>query len=331
MKRVDSQFGLLRLAASLLALLALFPIGQPALARSEDTAGDSAYTSLKSAPSGALEVKSSEDECRFLSYRIEVPYPSNALFEKIAVQLKLEHWKQLHLDMFNKSNVAIPEKWKHWTNVTGGRVHTEEEQWQSPEGAVLYYKFWYFSPDLKTLKVEARYCSKEHLKRTSHRVACKNVPPARGDDPAFSAAVSIIKIERQKDGFKVHFRIDNKGSKPFLLPTDGKRGDGSPHLRVYPEQQEDGEWSGVGNECLEYTPQVWIDVKPSASVEGWVNAVDFPEANKRFGMCTRRIGHLHGRIRISFRYFTGTCDIQNIFAAKKPYFGTSEPVEPPNL
>ncbi len=289
------------------------------------------YTTLESAPPGAFEVESSEGQCRFLSYKIKAQFPTNNILQEIEAEFHSENWRQLHFAIIGAADISYPTKWKHWKNVMGGQVYTKEEQWQSADGGVVYYKFWYFNPDLKTLRVDARHCSPEQLEHMAHYVDCKNAPAVTGDDPAYSAAVSITRIEPQKNGFRVHFRIDNKGSKTFLLPIDGRRDDGSPHLRVYPQQQENGEWSGVSDECLEYTPQVWIDVKPGASVESWANAVDFPEPNKRFGMCTRRIGHLHGPVRISFRYFIGICDIQNVFSAKEPYYATSEPVEPPSL
>jgi hypothetical protein len=327
MKRRKNQLGHVRLSICLLSVLSVCALGQARPVPSQSTADD-AYTTLQSAPPGAFQVKLSEGQCRFLSYRIEAPYPTNPVFDKIAAQLKQEHWTQLHFDMFNQSDVAVPEKWKRWTNVSGGEVRTREEQWQSPEGSVIYYKFWYFSPDLKTLKVDGRYCSAEQLEHTVHHVDCKNVAPATGDDPSYSAAVRITSIEPIEEGYKVHFRLENIGAKTFIVPIDGKLDDGSPHLRVSPEQRVDGHWGLVGNECLEYTPQAWIDVKPGASVESWVKAVDFPEPNKRFGMCTRRIGHLHGPIRISLRFFIGICDIQDFFNAKEPYIASSEAVEP---
>jgi hypothetical protein len=327
MKRRKKQFAFFRLSkcALLLPLLCVLTRAASGLAQSTT---DIVYTTLQSAPSGAFEVKLSDGQCRFLSYRIAAPFPTNSVIERIAAQLQKQRWTRLHFAMFNQAELPVPEKWKHWTNVMGGRVHTMEEQWQSPEGAVIYYKFWYFSPDLKTLLVDARHCSAEQLEHTTHHVDCENVAPASGDDPAFSAVIRISKIEPAKDGYKIYFRVENSGSKPFLLPFDWKREDGSPHLRAYPEQQQDGSWSSVDNECLACTPITWIDVKPGASVESWVSAVDFPEPNKRFGMCTRRIGHLQGPLRVSLRYFIGTCDIQDVFAAKKPYFASSEPVEP---
>jgi hypothetical protein len=327
MKRRETQFPFFTPSKCALLLLLTCVIGQATSGFAQSTT-DTAYMTLQSAPPGAFEVKLSNGQCRFLSYRIAAPYPGSDVIGKLTRQLQDERWTPLSLDMFNQADVPILKKWKHWTNVMGGRVHTMEQQWQSTDGAVIYYKFWYFSPDLKTLLVDAKYCSAEQLEHTAHHVDCKDVAPATGDDPAFSAVVRIKKIEPAKDGNKIYFRVENAGSKPFLLPVDGKREDGSPHLRAYPEQQEHGEWSGVDNECLEYSPQVWIDVKPGAFVESWVNAVDFAEPNKRFGMCTRKIGHLHGPIRVSLRYFIGICDIQDVFAAKKPYFASSEPMEP---
>ncbi len=328
MRPRQKQFAFFTPSRCPLPLLLIFVLTPAASGFAQRT--DIAYARLQSAPPGAFEVELSDAQCRFLSYRILAPYPTNSVIEGIATQLEQQRWTRLHFDMFNQADVPIPEKWKHWTNVNGGSFYTKEEQWQSPEGAVIYYKFRYVSPHLKTLNVEARYCTVEQLEHTAHHVDCKNVAPATGDDPSFSAIVRVTNMETVKAGYKVHFRIENTGSKTFLLPVDGKKDDGPPHLRVYPEQQEHGEWSSVDNECLEYSPQVWIDVKPGTFVESWVNAVDFPEPNKRFGMCTRKIGHLHGPIRVSLRYFIGICDIQDVFAAKKPYFVSSKPVEPPS-
>ena len=327
MKRRQKQFAFFTPSKCAFLLLLIYALAQAASGLAQSTA-DIVYTTLQSAPPGAFEVELSDGQCRFLSYRIAAPYPTNSVIEGIPAQLQQQRWTQLHFDMFNEADVPIPEKWKHWTNVNGGSFHTKEEQWQSPEGAVIYYKFRYISPDLKTLNVDARYCTPEQLEHTAHHVDCKSVAPATGDDPAFSAVVRIKKIEPAKDGYKIYFRVENQGSKLFLLPVDGKREDGSPHLRAYAEQQENDSWSVVDNECLEYAPIAWIDVKPGASVDSWVSAVDFPEPNKRFGMCTRRIGHLHGPLRVSLRYFIGICDIQDVFAAKKPYFASSEPMEP---
>ena len=313
-----------------LAFVILLSLGLPAHGRAQDFNRES-YITLASAPPGASETELSEGQCRFLSYKIEAAYPTNEVILEIESQFQRENWTQLHFAIVGAADISYPTKWKHWTNVQGGRVHTKEEQWQSPDGAVAYYKFWYFSPNLKTLVVDARHCSAEQLEHTAHYVDCKNAPLVTGDDPAYSAVVSVTKIEPQKDGYKVRYRIENKGSKTFLIPIDGKRDDGSPHLRVVPEQLSDNEWSAVGSECLEYTPQVWIDVKPGESVESWVNAVDFSEPNKKFGMCIRKIGHLQGPIRVSLRYFVSICDIEDMFAAKEPYFATSEPVEPPSL
>jgi hypothetical protein len=328
MNRSKQQFGVLGFSIIIFVVLSFCAVSRGASELGQSAASDG-YTTLQSAPPGAFDVKSSAAQCRFLSYRIAAPYPTNSVIDGISAQLQTQHWTQHHFGLFTAAELSAPGKWKRWTNVMGGRVYTLEEEWQSPEAGVIYYKFWYHSPDLKTLEVDARYCSAEQLAHTSHYVDCRNFAPATGDDPAFSASVRVTKMEIVKDGYKVHVRIENTGSKTFLLPVDGKKDDGLPHLSASPEQQEQGKWSAVDNECLEYTPQVWIDVKPGSFVESWVNTVDFPEPNKRFGMCIRKVGHLHGPIRISLPYFIGPCDIQDALAAKKPYLASSEPVDPP--
>jgi hypothetical protein len=213
MKRRKKQFAFFRLSkcALLLPLLCVLTRAASGLAQSTT---DIVYTTLQSAPSGAFEVKLSDGQCR-----IAASYPTNSVIERNAAQLQKQRWTRLYFAMFNQAELPVPEKWKHWTNVMGGRVHTMEEQWQSPEGAVIYYKFWYFSPDLKTLLVDARHCSAEQLEHTTHHVDCKNVAPARGDDPAFSAVIRISKIEPAKDGYKIYFasktRVPNLSCSPL--------------------------------------------------------------------------------------------------------------------
>ena len=232
--------------------------------------------------------------------------------------------------MFNEADVQIPDGWKGWTNTAGGRVHTLEEQWQSREGDVVYYKLWYFDPNRKTLEVDARYCTAYQLERTAHHADCKGWRPDSANQSDYSASVHITRIEPAKDGYKVWFRVENTGTKPILITTEGRLEDGLPALWSSVVQEQDGSWGYVGNECPEHTPLTWVILKPDENVESWTSAVDFSEPNQRFRMCTRRIGHLQqSPLRISIRYFTSVCDIQNPFEAKKPYFADSEAVAIP--
>jgi hypothetical protein len=234
------------------------------------------------------------------------------------------------MDIFNEADVPLSPTWKHWTSVTGGRVHTKEQQWTSSDGGVVQYKFWYFSPDLNDLVVEAAHCSSDQLQHTRHHVDCSKAGPIPIDDPSFSASVLISRIELIEKGYRIYFRIENTGSKAFLLSVDGTLEGGFPHLRAGPQQSENGEWTSVSGECFEFPPMTWMAVEPGAKVESWTSAIDFPGPNHRFGMCTRKAGHLHGPLRVALRYYTGLCDIQDGLLAKKPYIVASQPAQPPS-
>lgn len=289
---------------------------------------DTAYTTLQDAPPGAFDVKLSEGQCRFLSYRIASPYPGGPAMEKITDQLREQHWTQRHFDMFSETLYAVPGKWKQWTNVAGGQVHTREEQWQSPEGTIIHFKFWYFSPDLNTLRVDARRCTADQLGHMRHYVDCSNFAPVLANDPSYSASAKITKIELIDGSYKVHFQFQNTGSRPVLLPAEGEVEGGFPHLRAGIQQEEQGEWGYVGNECPEHPPMSWIPVKPGEIVESWTVAVDFPQPNMQYAMCLRKIGHLHGPLRISLWFFTSVCHIQDMSGKREPRQAVSKPVEP---
>jgi hypothetical protein len=201
----------------------------------------------------------------------------------------------------------------------GGEVHTREEQWSTKGGDVIGYKFWYFAPDLDTLEVEARLCSAAQLQHIYHRVDCSPEHSANLDSRLYGLNANITKIELVEDAFRVHFRLENTGDEEVYIASLGKWPDGSHHLQsVGVEQEENGEWSSVGNECVEHVPVYWEILKPGDFVDGWILAVSFSEPNHRFGMCIRRIAGLKGPIRVSVRYWRNICEIQNVFEVTNP-------------
>ena len=321
------EFVSIRVNKITLLLLLIFALAQsmPGLAQS---AKDSVYTTLQDAPSGAFDVQFSEGQCRFLSYRIASPYPGGPAMEKITDELRAHHWTPREFDMFRETRYVVPRKWKQWTNVKGGQVHTKEEQWESPEGTIIHFKFWYFSPDLNTLRVDARRCTADQLENIRHYVDCSHFTRVRANDPSYSATTWITKIEQTDGGYRVRFKFQNNGSNPVLLPAEGEVDGGFPHLRAGIQQEEQGEWSYVGNECPEHPPMSWITVKPNEIVESWTLAVGFPQPNMQYAMCLRKIGHLHGPLRISLSFFTSVCDIQEMSGKREPRQAISKPVEP---
>jgi len=279
---------------------------------------------------GAFDIERSAGNCQYLSYKTSEPYPATKFLKQVSGDLRTRAWTRLRLDMFNEADVPVPDRWRGWTNVAGGRVHTLEQQWQSREGDVVYYKLWYFDPNRETLKVDARYCTAYQLERTAHHADCKAWRPDSANESDYSASVYITRIDPAQDGYKVWFRVENNGAKPILITTEGKLDDGLPALWASVVQEQDGSWGYVGNECPEHTPLTWTILEPDEHVESWTRAVDFSEPNHRFRMCTRHIGHLQqSPLRISIRYFTSICDIQNSFEAKEPYFADSEAVAIP--
>ncbi len=305
-------------------LLLVFPTS------AQQPAGPAVPSALVLARS-AFNITRQTGGCEYLEYTVSTPYPGDDVLSYVSNELHAHGWSTLKLDAFNTADVPVSTKWSAWKNVQGGEVHTKEAQWQTKTGDVVAYKFWYFAPKMKTLQVEARSCSAAQLARMVHHVHCPAGDSTPLDDKVFSAAVSITKMDPTQDGYRVHFRIANTGKQAVLIGSEGKWPDGNPHLLTLDVQQEEehGQWSSVGNECVEHPPMSWEIVNPGESIESWILAVNFPEPNHHFGMCTRRVAKLNGHVRVSMRYFRNICDIQNIFESKNPLFSSSDAVELP--
>lgn len=210
-------------------------------------------------------------------------------------------------------------------------MHTREAQWSTKSGDVVAYKFWYFAPDLNMLKVQARFCSAPQLEHIYHHVYYPQQNAANLSKRLYRVSANITKIEPVENGFRVHFRLENTGDEQVYIASLGKWRDGSHHLQsIGVEQEENGKWGSVGNECVEHVPGYWEILKPRDVIDGWILAVSFPEPNHRFGMCTRRIAGLKGPVRVSVGYFRDICEIQNVFEVKNPLGASSNSVELPS-
>jgi hypothetical protein len=217
--------------------------------------------------------------------------------------------------------------WEHFESVSGSTTHVRAEQWNNETGDLVSYNFWYYAPDLNRLRVYARYCGFQQVEQ--HR--CVLGPPKPHDEKAYSLVVKITKIEPVEKDFKVFVKVESNGTKPVLVGLNGKLSDGSPELWVLAvEQREQGKWGYVGMVCAEHPVADWITLKPDEGVESWALAVDFPEPNHRWAKCQRKIAHLHGKIRVSIRYYPGVCEIENPETYKDNYVAVSEPVELPS-
>lgn len=266
-----------------------------------------------------------------MTYNVTAPYPGNSAVKFISDELRTQGWL-LQADLGGKpvSMHGIAKKfgiWERWNN-TRGRTYLRTEQWRTQAGDVVNYRLWYFTPDMKSLQVDAEYCSAAFIRKRQ----CVPQPPPPHDEKAYSIAMKIKKVEPINADFKVFVEIENNGEKPVLLGVNGELSDGSPELWVLGVEQlsDDGEWDGVDAVCAEHNALDWITLKPGDKISSWALAVDFPEPNHRFAMCIRKIGHLRGKIRAAIRYYTDVCEIEELFDNKAPYFASSEPVELPS-
>lgn len=268
--------------------------------------------------------------CDGLKYNIVAPYPGNAIVKFISLDLMRQGWtRQSDLDGKPVSLHGASKKfgtWERWNNAQG-KTYLRTEQWRSQAGDMVNYRLWYFTPDMKSLEVDAEYCSAAFIRKRQ----CVRGSATRHDDKAYSIAMKIIKIEPMNADFKVFVEIENKGEKPVLLGVNGELSDGSPELWVLglEQQGDDGEWGGVDAVCPEHNAFDWITLERGERVDSWALAVDFPEPNHRFAKCLRKIGRLHGKIRAAIRYYTDACEIEELIDNKTPCFANSEPVELP--
>jgi hypothetical protein len=281
-------------------------------------------------PKSAFDITRSVGSCEFVKYSVAAPYPATTVESYIDAKLGANGWSRLSLDAFNSDDIPIPSAWRAWTNVEGGEVRTREEQWNTKSGDIVAYKFWYFDPNMNTLKVEAQFCSASQLEHIYHHVHCPQQDAAILSKKLHRVSASITKIEPVEKGFRAHYRLENTGDEQVYIASPGKWTDGSHHLQtIEVEQREDGEWGSVGNECVEHVPLSWEILKPRDVIDGWILAVSFPEPNHRFGMCRRRIAGLKGPVRVSVGFSRSICEIQNILEVKNRLGASSSAVELP--
>jgi hypothetical protein len=276
----------------------------------------------------AADVKRSDERCQEMEYVVVSNYPGTDVLSLISDELRRRGWSPASaVDrkfMRYAGDFKSAGRWEHFKNVAGGTTYTRAEQWSNGIGDVVSYNFWYENGDLNKLRVFGRFCGHEYV--VEHR--CVPGPPKPHDEKAYSLSMKIDRVEPIGKDFKVFVRIQNVGSRPVFLGLNGKHPDGDPELWVLDvEQEEQGEWGSVGAVCAELGPPDWIALAPGREVDSWALAVDFPEPNYRFGMCRRRIAHLHGKIRAAIRYYTGVCEIENSFNSADKYTAISEPVE----
>ena len=270
--------------------------------------------------------------CDRLVYNVTAPFPGSETLKFISDELGRQGWtRQRDLGGKPVSIHGVAKQfgiWERWNNTGGSRTYLRTEQWRSPTGDVVNYRLWYFKPDMKSLQVEADYCSAAFIAKRR----CVAKSPAPHDGKAYSIAMKITKVEPINADFKVFVEIKNNGEKPVLLGVNGELSDGGPELWVLGVEQlsDDGEWNGVDAVCAEHPAFDWITLKPGDKVNSWALAVDFPEPNHRFAKCIRKVGHLHGKIRAAIRYYTDACEIEELLDNKTPYFASSEPVELPS-
>jgi hypothetical protein len=292
--------------------------------------------SLVLAPSSSDIERSREgfpltEGCERLKYKVDVAYPGRSVLKLISDELRQQGWiSSLGLDRRSMTSPGLARmsgRWESYKNVEGGKTRVRAEQWRNNAGDVVSYMFWYFTPDVKRLRVEAKYCKAAIVEKYQ----CVPHPAIPHDEKTYSVAMKIKKVEAINKDFRVFVGIENNGEKPILLGVNGKLPDGSPELWVLGAEQEDeqGEWSSVDAVCAEHPAFDWITLKQGEKAESWALAVEFPEPNHRFAKCLRKIAHLHGRIRVSIRYYTDVCEIEEPFDNNKPYYATSEPVELP--
>jgi hypothetical protein len=280
-------------------------------------------------PDSAFDVTRSLGSCESVKYSAAAPYPATAVESYIGAKLGANGWSRLSLDAFNSEDVPIPSEWSTWTN-GHGEVHTRKEQWSTKSGDIVAYKFWYFAPDMNTLKVDARFCSAAQLEHIYHHVHCPPQDAASLSKKSYKVSAKITNIEPVENGFRVHYRLENTGDEKIYIASLGKWPDGSQHLQtIGVEQREDGEWGNVGNECVEHTPVAWEILNPRDVLDGWTLAVSFAEPNHRFGMCTRRIAGLKGPVRVSVGFSRSICEIQNILQVNNRLGASSSAVELP--
>jgi len=294
-------------------------------------------SSLVVAPSASDVERSKEgfsfsEGCDRLNYRVIAPYPGRSVLKLISDELTRQGWTStVDLDRRSMTSPGLARaagRWESYKNGEGGKTHVRAEQWRNKAGDVVSYMFWYFTPDVRSLRVEAKFCKAAIVEK----YRCVPHPAIPHDEKAYSIAMKIKKVEQINKDFKVFVEIENNGERPILLGVNGELSDGSPELWVLEVQQmEEGEWGSVDAVCPEHQAFDWITLKPGEKLESWALAVEFPEPNHWFAKCRRRIGHLHGKVRVSIRYYTDICEIEELFLDnKKPYFAFSEPVDLPS-
>lgn len=286
---------------------------------------------------GANEIERSREGyaegCYNLRYTLAASFPGDNVRGLISDRLQTLGWKprpkgkREAVELRKNDFLRADGSWRHFKTVAGSQTYVRAYVWHNAAGDVVTYRFWYFTPQKNSLRVEARYCSKVVI----DKYTCVPLPRPAHDEKDYALQVDITDVEAVNTSFKVSVRIENSGIKPVLIGVEEALPDGKPRLWVLGlEQEEDAEWGSVDAVCPEHPALDWITLKPGDSLESWEMAVDFPEPDHWFGMCQRHIGHLRGRIRASIRFYTNTCEILDPFKESAPYIAVSKPVELPS-
>ena len=289
------------------------------------------------APPSARDVTHSDEGywfaegCQRLDYTVSEPFPGESVSASISNKLRGDGWRPIH---HSEQGVPVSSalnkklgRWESWDNAVGGKTSERVDLWRNEAGDIVNYTFWYKTSDHKTLEVVGRFCSSSVIRKYQ----CNPQKQITHRPSDYSLALQITKIEPSGKDFKVSVSLENDGREPVLVGVNGEFEDGSPELWVLGvEQEESGTWSSVDAICAEHPAFNYITLKPGESIDSWVMAIDFPEANHRFAKCTRHVAHLHGKVRAYIRYYTNPCEFLNPLESQV-YSSVSEPNDLPIL
>ncbi len=271
------------------------------------------------------------DGCDNLSYVVAAAYPPEKVLTSISDELRRQNWMRARKvsrrwTPGSPYSFETPFQWEHFVSVAGGTTYVRADQWEDKAGDLTSYAFWYFGPNLTSLRVEGRYCPLQVI----NKYRCRGGPLPRHDEKAYSLVLNITKVEPIERNFKVFVHIQNAGTRPVLIGLNGKLADGAPELWVLGlEQKEQGQWGSVDAVCAEHPAADWITLKPGESIGSWAMAVDFPEPNHGFAKCRRPIAHPHGQIRATIGFYTDVCEIEGIVRNRRPYVAKSQAIDLP--
>jgi hypothetical protein len=263
--------------------------------------------------------------CDTAKFTIKTAYPGTSALRAISDELRRRGFIQV--TKANRRFLLRPSdamnRWESFVSVAGSISHVRSEQWTSATGDLASYSFGYYTQEQDKMDVQVEFCPSAVVEK--YRCGSQDW---QVDLKPSLPTIKITKIEPTGKDFKIFFRVANEASSPVLIAHEGERNDGTPDLRVSIEQEENGKWGYVGNVCLEHPPFDHLVLSPGNSIESWVMAVDFPSPHQRFGLCSRSIGRLRGKIRVSLNSYRQACEVYDWL--KSPgAFVSSQPVSLP--